>query len=292
MSEDKELQKLNTIENTEIDADDDDIEDAEDTIGDSSDVNKFSAAYEKETVINFNNAEQNASCYTLNTHKRQMLLNLAEEYPDDVKIISKRDDMVEVTFPKKWVKIRPPRKLTEEQRVNAVERGRALAALAAEKRAAKSNEIVMISVRRCNRCGDLFDVDKNNLSSICPKCLERDAIESEYRARQDFWGDSAQSDADKYFAPRWSGSLSFIERDGEVPPDDFMEEKLDRFVAEATAKYSEKRKEENDSILAAFLEKKPTVPRTQKQNISKTNDTEQKSEKDKVQDDLLKQLFG
>lgn len=141
MSEDKELQKLNTIENTEIDADDDDIEDAEDTIGDSSDVNKFSAAYEKETVINFNNAEQNASCYTLNTHKRQMLLNFAEEYPDDVKIISKRDDMVEVTFPKKWVKIRPPRKLTEEQRVNAVERGRALAALAAEKRAAKSNEI-------------------------------------------------------------------------------------------------------------------------------------------------------
>lgn len=141
MSEDKELQKLNTIENTEIDADDDDIKDAEDTIGDSSDVNKFSAAYEKETVINFNNAEQNASCYTLNTHKRQMLLNLAEEYPDDVKIISKRDDMVEVTFPKKWVKIRPPRKLTEEQRVNAVERGRALAALAAEKRAAKSNEI-------------------------------------------------------------------------------------------------------------------------------------------------------
>lgn len=141
MSEDKELQKLNTIENTEIDADDDDIEDAEDTIGDSSDVNKFSAAYEKETVINFNNAEQNASCYTLNTHKRQMLLNLAEEYPDDVKIISKKDDMVEVTFPKKWVKIRPPRKLTEEQRVNAVERGRALAALAAEKRAAKSNEI-------------------------------------------------------------------------------------------------------------------------------------------------------
>ena len=141
MSEDKELQKLNTIENTEIDADDDDIEDAEDTIGDSSDVNKFSAAYEKETVINFNNAEQNASCYTLNTHKRQMLLNLAEEYPDDVKIISKRDDMVEVTFPKKWVKIRPPRKLTEEQRVNAVERGRALAALAAEKRAAKSYEI-------------------------------------------------------------------------------------------------------------------------------------------------------
>lgn len=146
MSEDKELKSYgeyneNSIENTEIDADENDIEDTEDTVNGSNDVNKFSTAYEKETIINFNNAEQNASCYTLNTHKRQMLLNLAEEYPDDVKIISKRDDMVEVTFPKKWVKIRPPRKLTEEQRVNAVERGRALAALAAEKRAAKSNEI-------------------------------------------------------------------------------------------------------------------------------------------------------
>lgn len=146
MSEDKELKSYeeyneNSIENTEIDADEDDIEDTEDTVNGSNDVNKFSTAYEKETIINFNNAEQNASCYTLNTHKRQMLLNLAEEYPDDVKIISKRDDMVEVTFPKKWVKIRPPRKLTEEQRVNAMERGRALAALAAEKRAAKSNEI-------------------------------------------------------------------------------------------------------------------------------------------------------
>lgn len=146
MSEDKELKSYgeyneNSIENTEIDADEDDIEDTEDTVNGSNDVNKFSTAYEKETIINFNNAEQNASCYTLNIHKRQMLLNLAEEYPDDVKIISKRDDMVEVTLPKKWVKIRPPRKLTEEQRVNAVERGRALAALAAEKRAAKSNEI-------------------------------------------------------------------------------------------------------------------------------------------------------
>ena len=146
MSEDKELKSYgeyneNSIENTEIDADEDDIEDTEDTVNGSNDVNKFSTAYEKETIINFNNAEQNASCYTLNFHRRQMLLNLADEFPDDLKIISKRDDMGEVTFPKKWVKIRPPRKLTEEQRVNAVERGRALAALAAEKRAAKSNEI-------------------------------------------------------------------------------------------------------------------------------------------------------
>lgn len=137
MDEDKKLESLNDAETAEVDLDDDDIED---TVDSGNDVNKFSAAYEKETIINFNNAEQNASCYTLNTHKRQMLLNLAEEYPDDVKVINKTDDMVEVTFPKKWVKIRPPRKLTEEQRVNAVERGKALAALAAEKRAAKSNE--------------------------------------------------------------------------------------------------------------------------------------------------------
>ena len=55
MSEDKELKSYeeyneNSIENTEIDADEDDIEDTEDTVNGSNDVNKFSTAYEKETM--------------------------------------------------------------------------------------------------------------------------------------------------------------------------------------------------------------------------------------------------
>ena len=70
----------------------------------------------------------------MNYGKRQMLLRLAEEYPDDVKIVSQRDDMVEAILPKYWIKVRPPRKMTEEERQKLVERGKALAARAAEKR--------------------------------------------------------------------------------------------------------------------------------------------------------------
>lgn len=95
-------------------------------------MNKFSLAYEKETIINYNNAEQTASCYTLNTNKRQELLNLAKEYPDDVHIINLTEDSIDVTFPKKWVKIRPPRRLTEEQKAELSERGKRLAAARAK----------------------------------------------------------------------------------------------------------------------------------------------------------------
>ena len=46
------------------------------------------AAYERETVINFCDAEKKASYYTRNRSRMQELRNLAAEYPDDV--ISKR----------------------------------------------------------------------------------------------------------------------------------------------------------------------------------------------------------
>lgn len=36
--------------------------------------------------------------------------------------------MVELTIPKKWVKVSPPPQLTDEQRAELVERGRQLAA--------------------------------------------------------------------------------------------------------------------------------------------------------------------
>ena len=114
--------------------DEEEIDEAEDVAESEDDKAASGTAYERETVINFNNAEKEASYYTLNYGKRQMLLRLAEEYPDDVKIVSQRDDMVEAILPKSWIKVRPPRKMTEEERQKLVERGKALAARAAEKR--------------------------------------------------------------------------------------------------------------------------------------------------------------
>lgn len=84
--------------------------------------------YERETIINYNNAEDTANVFTLNQSMRRKMLLLAEQYPDDVKIIRQAEDMVELTIPKKWVKVSPPRQLTDEQRAELVERGRQLAA--------------------------------------------------------------------------------------------------------------------------------------------------------------------
>ena len=45
----------------------------------------------------------------------EQLKELAKEYPDAVKITRDEDWCMEADMPKKWVKIKPPRKLTEEQ---------------------------------------------------------------------------------------------------------------------------------------------------------------------------------
>lgn len=82
---------------------------------------------ERETIINYNNADATANVYSLNQPMRRRILALAEEYPEDVKITRLEDDSIEAEIPKGWVKIRPPRKLTDEQREALVERGRALA---------------------------------------------------------------------------------------------------------------------------------------------------------------------
>ena len=48
---------------------------------------------------------------------------LAEEYPKDVRIVAENSDgSICAKFPIKWVKIAPPRQLSDEQRVAAAER--------------------------------------------------------------------------------------------------------------------------------------------------------------------------
>lgn len=95
---------------------------------------------ERETIINYNNADKTANCYSLNLTMRRRALELAEEYPDDIHIIMLKDDAVEFTFPKSWVKIRPPRKLTDEQREELVRRGRELYEKQQAKKAAEMAE--------------------------------------------------------------------------------------------------------------------------------------------------------
>ena len=72
--------------------------------------------WERETIITFNDAEKKASYYTCNKARMEQLKELAKE-----------DWCMEADMPKKWVKIKPPRKLTEEQYAELVRRGKELA---------------------------------------------------------------------------------------------------------------------------------------------------------------------
>lgn len=61
-------------------------------------------AYERETIINFCDAEKTCSYYTRNYSRMNELRKLATEHPDEVKLTIDKEDCVEAEFPKKWVK--------------------------------------------------------------------------------------------------------------------------------------------------------------------------------------------
>lgn len=81
--------------------------------------------YERETIINFNEAEDTASVYTHNKALRRKLEKLAQERPGECRLIkaSHGDQAVEYYTPKAWIRINPTRQLSEVQR-QALEKAR------------------------------------------------------------------------------------------------------------------------------------------------------------------------
>ncbi len=71
---------------------------------------------EKETIINFNEAERTASVYTHNAALKERLLELCQTHPEQVRQTA-ANAWGGLTFelPKKWLKIMPPRKPTPAQ---------------------------------------------------------------------------------------------------------------------------------------------------------------------------------
>ena len=72
---------------------------------------------EKETIINFNEAERTASVYTHNEALKRQLSELCRSYPEQVRQIA-ANGWGGLTFelPKKWLRVTPPRVLTPAQR--------------------------------------------------------------------------------------------------------------------------------------------------------------------------------
>ena len=80
------------------------------------------SSIEKETIITFNEEEQQADIFTFNSTLRKRLAELKERFPNLVKLNSQDETdgqtSISYTIPKKFVKINPTRtrKFTDEQR--------------------------------------------------------------------------------------------------------------------------------------------------------------------------------
>ena len=78
---------------------------------------------EQETIIVYNNAEENAHIYTCRSSLINKLQRYADEFPDKVKCIAEElndghRESASFIFPKKYISLRTPkaRQLSEEQR--------------------------------------------------------------------------------------------------------------------------------------------------------------------------------
>lgn len=79
--------------------------------------------YEQETIYNYNQEEPLASCYTMDRALIRRLDALAEKRKE-ITLIRTGEGMREYTFPKKWIKVRAPKELSDEQRENMAKRAR------------------------------------------------------------------------------------------------------------------------------------------------------------------------
>ena len=79
--------------------------------------------YEMETIYNYNQEEPLASCYTMDKVLIRRLDELARKHKE-ITLVRGSDGMREYTFPKKWLKVRAPKELSDEQRENMAKRAR------------------------------------------------------------------------------------------------------------------------------------------------------------------------
>ena len=72
---------------------------------------------ERETIVNFTEAERTASIYTHNEALKRQLLELCRTHPEQVRQTdANRWGGLTFELPKKWLKVSPPRVLSPAQR--------------------------------------------------------------------------------------------------------------------------------------------------------------------------------
>lgn len=79
--------------------------------------------YEMETIYNYNQEEPPASCYTMDRALIRRLDVFAGKHKE-ITVVRTGEGVREYTFPKKWIKVRTPKQLSDEQRENMAKRAR------------------------------------------------------------------------------------------------------------------------------------------------------------------------
>lgn len=79
--------------------------------------------YEQETIITYNQEDDTASCFTYDRTLICKLDAMCKKSPSII-VVREGDGCKEYTFPRKWIGIKTPRQLSEEQRQKAAERAR------------------------------------------------------------------------------------------------------------------------------------------------------------------------
>lgn len=77
---------------------------------------------EQETIIIFNEQDKTASVSTYNVALYRKLERLYQERPDECVKRERQNGIDEYIVPKKWIKISPPKKLSDEVKAKAAER--------------------------------------------------------------------------------------------------------------------------------------------------------------------------
>ena len=80
--------------------------------------------YEQETIVNYNTGEQTATLYTRDKAVMRKLDTLVADFPDTYKLTGQDEVSKTYSFPKAYVSYRRPRKISDEQRLQAKNRMR------------------------------------------------------------------------------------------------------------------------------------------------------------------------
>ena len=77
--------------------------------------------YERETIFNYNQEEKTASCYTHDSALIRKLDRLCLSN-EAITVCREGEGWKEYNFPKSWLKVRPPRQLSDEKRAELANR--------------------------------------------------------------------------------------------------------------------------------------------------------------------------